>query len=259
MSDVPRGRFVWYELMTTDVEAAKRFYGDVVGWTDVPFENAPMPYTIWMNGQAPVGGLMELMAEQRAQGVPPNWLIYISTPDVDDTLKRAVELGGNVLLEAHDIPEVGRIAVLADAQGAVFAAYRPVHPTPNDGGPPVSGQFSWHELAAADQGGAWDFYHTLFDWEKTGSADMGEAGLYQMFGADDVPWGGIFDKPPEMPGPPFWLGYVRVSDLDAAVQRVRDLGGQVLVEPMEVPGGDRIAQCLDPQGAAFALHSSASA
>jgi len=87
---------------------------------------------------------------------------------------------------------------------------------------------------------------------------MGEAGIYQLYGFDSVPLGGMFNKPDEMPGPPMWLYYISIDDVTTAVEKVKELGGQVVNGPMEVPGGDLIAQCLDPQGVLFALHSSAS-
>lgn len=257
MSDTPRGRFVWYELLTTEPDAAARFYRETIGWSTAPWDNGAMPYTLWLNGQTSFGGIMELPEEASSQGAPPNWLIYISTPDLDDTVEQAQKKGGRLVAPVMDIPQVGRIAVMADPQGAVFAAYTPEDSTPGHDGPPTPGFFSWHELATTDQAAAWEFYRDLFGWKHTSTFDMGEAGPYHMFGLSDMPTGAVFDKPPEMPGPPFWLGYINVTDIDDTIRRVRDNGGQVLLEPMEVPGGDRVAQCMDPQGAAFALHETA--
>ena len=113
-------------------------------------------------------------------------------------------------------------------------------------------------MARAGHASAFEFYHELFGWDQTESMDMGEASIYQMYGAQGSgkSSGGMFNKTAEMPGPPAWLFYVRVDDVNAAAEKVKELGGQVLNGPMEVPGGDMIAQCMDPQGAAFALHSS---
>ena len=113
--------------------------------------------------------------------------------------------------------------------------------------PPV-GAFSWHELATSDYEGAFDFYSDLFGWHKNDAMDMGEHGIYQLYGRDEFEYGGMFNKTDEMPGPPAWLYYISVEDVNAAVERVKELGGQVLVGPMEVPDGDLIAQCLEPQG-----------
>jgi len=116
------------------------------------------------------------------------------------------------------------------------------------------GEFSWRELATTDWEAAWAFYSELFGWQEADRMDMGEAGIYQMFHRGAQPLGGFYNRPPEMPVSA-WLNYVRVPDAFAAAKKVTELGGTVLNGPMEVPGGGFIAQCLDPQGAAFAVHS----
>ncbi len=251
-----RGRFVWYDLMTTDPDAAQCFYTKLIGWGTQAWEGS-MPYTMWTNQNTPMGGVMTLPDEAKRAGSPPHWLGYIYTSDVDATVAKAEENQGKVLAPAQDIPDVGRFAVLADPQGAAFAVYTPAADTPGNPGPAAIGEYSWHELNTSDYENAWGFYETLFGWKKTDTMDMGEMGMYQMFttGGGDIPLGGMFDKPKEMPGPPFWLYYVRVDDVHKSVEKVKELGGQVLNGPMEVPGGDHVAQCMDPQGAAFALHS----
>jgi len=253
MSDY-RGRFLWYELMTTDPAAAGEFYSGVIGWGTQAWGGGEKPYTMWMRGETPIGGLMELPAEAVAEGAPPHWLAYIGTADVDATLARAAELGARVIVPAMDLTEVGRMAILADPQGAVFAIYAPATDV-GDEAPPEAGDFSWHELATSDWEAAWAFYSELFGWEKTDAMDMGEGNMYQMFsrpGGDTL--GGIYNRTPEMPVSA-WLLYARVPGCADAVGAVTAGGGQVLNGPMEVPGGDEIAQCMDPQGAAFAVHS----
>lgn len=252
----PPGRFVWYDLMTPDPDGAQDFYSKITPWGTQPWEG-PMPYTMWVNGETPIGGVMPLPEEARSAGASPHWLAYIATPDVDAACEKAQDLGGKVLHAPEDIPEVGRFAVLQDPQGAVFATF--TGNAPEQSGPPQIGQFSWHELATSDQEAAFDFYAELFGWQKTEAMDMGEMGTYQMYGLGEIPLGGMYNKPAEMPGPPAWLYYAMVDDVDAAAETVQELGGKVLNGPMEVPGGDRIVQCLDPQGAFFALHSRAKA
>lgn len=259
MASVPRGRFVWYELMTTDVDSARRFYGDVAEWQSEPWPDSPEPYTILLNGQRPLGGVMALPAEARAAGAPPAWIAYVSTPDADETVEDAKARGAQVMHGPMDLPTVGRVAIISDPQGAAVAVFTPESDTPGQGGPPVSGDFSWHELATTDPDAAWAFYTELFDWKSAGDFDMGEMGAYRMFGQDEMPYGGIYIKPADMPAPSHWLLYIKVSDLEAALDRVRAGGGQVVNGPMEVPGGDHVAQCMDPQGAMFALHEAASA
>jgi len=255
MSDVPRGRFVCYDLMTTDRQSATSFYSQLIGWGTTPWEGGPEPYTLWTNRDTPIGGVMDLPEDARAAGAPSHWLAYIGVPDTVATADRVKELGGQVLHGPVSIPKVGSFAVLADPQGAAFAVFTTEETPPVKQGPPREGEFSWHELVTTDHQAAFDFYSKLFGWQKTDASDMGETGTYQMFGVGGMPLGGMFSKPAEMPGPPFWLFYIRVGDVQVAVEKVKELGGQVLNGPMEVPGGDWIAQCMDPQGAAFAIHS----
>ena len=117
------------------------------------------------------------------------------------------------------------------------------------------GEFSWHELMAADYAAAFTFYEALFGWEKIEAHDMGPMGVSAFFGRHGAQLGGMFTMPPGMPMPPNWIQYIRVDDADAAAERVKANGGQILNGPMDVPGGNRIAQCMDPQGATFAVHS----
>ncbi len=249
-----RGRFLWYELLTSDTEAAKGFYTRLMGWGTTAWDGEMGRYEMFAVGERPLGGLMALPEEARAAGAPPYWLPYVGAPDVDATARRAAELGGTTCVPPTDIPGVGRFAVLVDPQGAAFALLAPAsEPAPDDcAGEPA---FCWHELVATDWRTAWPFYQELFGWRTTETMDMGPAGVYHMYGADGPPLGGFFTKPAEMPGPARWSLYLSVADVRQAVERVRELGGQVLMGPHEVPGGGLIAQCLDPQGAAFALHS----
>ena len=251
MPTILPGRFTWHELLTSDPTAAQAFYNAVVGWGTAPFGNEG--YLMWMNGQTPSGGLMELPAEVKTMGIPPHWLIYISTPDAEATARRAEQMGAKILKGVEVVPTVGRFMVLSDPQGAVFCLYQP----DNDMAPdslPVPGGWSWHELATTDREGAFKFYSSLFGWEKTGDMDMGEAGIYQMYGLGEVPMGGIYSKPKDVPVSN-WLPYAMVQDTDASTATATKLGATVLYGPMEVPGGDRVAAMLDPQGAPFAVHS----
>lgn len=256
-SEFPKGRFCWYDLMTTDPDGAKDFYTEVVGWGTEAWEGGNMPYTMWTNSKGSMGGMVQLPDEAKAAGAPPHWLAYIAVPDVDETLAEATKLGAKVLKEPMDIPTVGRFAVLADPQGAAFAIFRAESETPGHDGPYEIGEISWNELATSNHEAAWNFYQALFGWEKTDAMDMGDMGIYQMYGRKGIPLGGIFNKPKEMPGPPAWLYYAKVEDVHQTVEKVKKKGGQILNGPMEVPGGDYIAQCMDPQGAAFAIHSAA--
>jgi predicted enzyme related to lactoylglutathione lyase len=248
------GAFVWYDLMTSDPEAAKDFYSELIGWGNRPWEDSDQPYTMWTNGETPLGGVMEMPEEARAAGAPPHWLSYVQVADAMAVAARAAELGGSTLHPATEIPGSGAFAILADPQGAIFAIYSSAGESQGPGEQPASGRFSWHELATSDYKAALQFYNELFGWKAHEAMDMGDGAVYQLYGHGEAPFGGMFTKPDEMPGPPMWLYYITVDDIDAAVAQVPELGGQVINGPMEVPGGDKIAQCLDPQGALFAVH-----
>ncbi len=115
-----RGRFVWYELLTRDVPAAIAFYGDVAGWKTEPFGSGG-DYTMWVGGQGPLGGVMRQPDDLAKGGVPPHWIAHVAVDDVDATVAQVRKAGGKVHHAPTDIPEVGRFAVIGDAQGAVFA------------------------------------------------------------------------------------------------------------------------------------------
>jgi len=241
------GRFVWHELLTTDTAAAAAFYPKVLPWRTAP---SSMPgNTIWMAGQAQIGGLMALPAE--AGATPPHWLVYVGTPNVDTTCSQAQGLGAHVVKPPADIPNVGRFAVLSDPQGATFALFTP-GAGPPPGAPPAQGGFSWHELATTDVAGALRFYGQLFGWGKGPGHDMGAMGVYQIFMHGGSQVGGMCN----VQGPstaPSWLSYVNVAEASRAVAAAKGAGGRLLHGPMEVPGGSWIAMMMDPQGGAFAV------
>jgi uncharacterized protein len=252
-----RGRFVWHELMTSDPKAAQDFYKEVVGWDTAPFEGAPMEYTMWMAGQQPVGGVMDIPKEAKDMGTPPNWLAYVAVPNVNETIELTKKLGGGVYNGPITMPNVGTFAILHDPQHAAFAVITGEGENPPESDPQQL-EFSWHELMTTDYKAADDFYGKLFGWETKSEFDMGpEMGTYHMFGRDRFTYGGMMNKPEFVPAPPHWLHYVQVDSADAAAERAEKAGGKVVNGPMEVPGGDRIAQIIDPQGAAFAVHSKA--
>lgn len=252
MSD-SQGDFVWYDLLTTDVNGAKAFYGDVIGWRTQAFEGGGSPYTMWTVGETPLGGVMPLPDEARKAGAPPHWTAYVFADDVDALTEKATALGGTICVPPTDIPTVGRFSAVADPQGAklsLFTAKGPGMPRAAEGTP---GHFAWHELLTDDWEAAFRFYSLLFGWEKGDTLDMGAMGTYQLYGRGGRTLGGMMTRPPGYPAPPHWLYYVTVADLDAAIERVKRLDGKLWNGPMVVPGGQRIAQCADPQGGAFAL------
>ena len=250
------GQFVWYELTTPDVDAARKFYPPITGWGTQQFDK---DYTMWTTGGAPFAGIFKLGPEQREKGIPPNWMPYIEAGNVDDTARKVTGLGGTVVVPPSDIPGTGRFAVVRDPQGATFGLYKSNTASRAWDGTPTLGRFSWHELMTTDYKKAFDFYRQLFGWEKTGEMDMGDGSPYFMYGVKGKMYGGMFTRPPEMAGmSPFWMIYVNVKDVKKAVDTATKAGASVKQPPMEVPGG-MIAIMGDPQGAAFAVHSGGSA
>lgn len=245
--------FVWYELMTSDTKAAESFYRKVIGWDTKDAGMTDRSYTILSAGATMIGGLMALPPEAHAVGSRPSWIGYIGVDDVDAVAKRIQAQGGVVHRVPEDIPGIGRFAVVADPQDAVFVLFHGAGEAPAAlTVPDQPGHVGWCELHAGDGASAFAFYADLFGWTKAEAMDMGPMGIYQLFAAGATTIGGMMTKTPETPAP-FWLYYFNVDAIDAAVARVTQDGGQILMGPHEVPGGSWIVQCRDPQGALFAL------
>lgn len=260
MADAPLlGRLLWYELMTSDLAAAERFYTSVVGWTVTPFEGLPMPYSMWTKANGtPIAGAMTLPDELKAIGVPPHWMLYVGVPNLEDAVAHAERLGGEAVSPVIDVPTIGRMRTMRDPQGAAFSIYEPITPPETPDAPPELGDTSWIELMTTDSTAAEQFYTTLFGWRATESFDMGPMGVYRMFGRHLGSLGGMMTKTSEMAHiPSNWGLYFLVPEINEARDRVTANGGTVINGPMEVPGGDWVVNCLDPQGAAFSLHAKA--
>jgi predicted enzyme related to lactoylglutathione lyase len=246
--------FVWYELMTSDAAAAKAFYSKVVGWNT---EDVPMPgmtYTLLRAGETQIGGLMALPKEAGDAGMKPCWVAYVGVDDADGAAAKVKRLGGQILREPADIPNVGRFAVVADPQGAAFNLFKPSQA----GQRLISsepGHIGWHELHTTDWPKAFEFYTEMFGWLKGDAIDMGPMGTYQLFTIGGAAVGAMFNSPAAQ-ATRFWLYYFNVGDIDAAGKRVSDGGGKITHGPQQVPGGGWIIQASDPQGAAFALYGS---
>jgi hypothetical protein len=246
------GTFSWVDLSTTDPEDAKRFYARLFGWEfdDLPVGNGSV-YTMCRLDGHNVCALSGQTEQERSMGIPPHWNNYVTVADVDASAARARALGGNVIMEPFDVLEAGRMSVVADPGGAAFCMWQPresIGATVVN----VPGALTWNELATKDIPGAKEFYGGLFDW---GFEDMDTAGgpAYVIVRNADRSNGGIREQSEAEAGiPPHWLPYLAVDTADAAVTRARELGGNVLMEPMTVPAG-RFAALSDPQGAVFAV------
>ena len=248
------GRPLWYELMTTDMKAAEAFYKKVVGWDAAPFAGSPQPYTIFnRSGQIPVGGVM---TRPEGMNAPPFWAMYVGVPKLEDAVAHIKRLGGDAVSPVIEVPTIGRMQMMKDPQGALFYIYEPASAEQLPEAAPEVGEASWHELMTTDAVAAMKFYSDVFGWKPSETMDMGPMGKYHMFNRPHGMIGGMMNKPPEMAQvPPNWQIYFRVPDINAAVDRIKANGGQILNGPMEVPGGDWVVNAMDPQGAAFSLHA----
>jgi predicted enzyme related to lactoylglutathione lyase len=250
------GKFVWHDLMTTDAAAAEAFYTDVIGWTAADSGMTHQKYTLFSQGSRIVAGLVTTPPEMAANGVPPCWTGHIAVPDVDEYAAKVEAAGGKVRRPPTDIPTIGRFSVVEDPHGAVFILFKGNGTPPAD--PPLNtpGYVGWNELHAGDLNTAWSFYESLFGWTKVSDFDMGPMGTYKLFApaGQTEAIGGMMTKMPETPAP-FWLYYFNVASTGAAIEKAKAAGAQLIMGPQQVPGGQWVAQFLDPQGAIFAVVS----
>ncbi len=243
--------FIWHELMTSDTDAAQLFYRSVVGWETKPFDPDNAYNIIEADGRG-VGGIMKIPEDARQAGARPVWFGYVAVDDVDAAAHRIVEAGGKLHKDIMTVPNVGRIAMVADPQGAPFFLIAPEGEDQPPAQEMAPGHVAWNELHTSDWQAAFDFYSGQFGWAKADAMDMGPMGTYQIITAGDEKWIGAMFNAVTF-GRPAWLFYFVVGDIDEAAERVRSAGGEVLEGPMEVPGSAWVIQCRDPQGAMFAL------
>ncbi|HKH44537.1 MAG TPA: VOC family protein [Thermoanaerobaculia bacterium] len=250
---LPVGRFVWHDLMTTDIEKAQQYYTDLLGWTYKEFDMGEGgTYRMIHAGGTEWGGFMPA---DPAQGMPAQWISYVTVPDVDAAIAKAQELGGQVVVPAMDIPTVGRFAIISSPNGASISPYTPEPrqgETPPDPAP-APGTFVWHELLARDPEADGKFFAEIFGW-RIEEAPMGEM-TYYLFKRLDTgkDAGGMLQMPGEAQGPSAWIPYVQVENADATAARVKELGGKVWFEPRDIPGVGRFTATSDPLGAMIAF------
>lgn len=249
------GQFCWADLATTDPGAAKTFYSSLFGWDieDMPIPGGGVYSMAKLRGRY-VGALSEQMEEERAQGAPPHWNVYVNVDDVDTYAKRAEAAGATTFAPPFDVLDSGRMAVLGDPTGAIFCMWQPQQ---HGGFGLVNepGAMDWNELLSSDPEKARAFYTELFDW-KAETMTMGagpDAADYTVFSVADKPVAGLMQTPEGMPMPPHWTVYYNVSDCDASAAKVTELGGQIYFGPNFMPTVGKFATCADPQGAVFAI------
>jgi predicted enzyme related to lactoylglutathione lyase len=247
MASPLNGKFVWYELTSPDAPAARRFYGDVLGWESRDAGVPGVDYSLMSAAGSDVAGFM---AQQ--DGMPAGWLGYICVDDIDAAFAQAQAAGATACMPVTPIPNVGRFVILADPTGAPFglleyAADFPKPIVPDKG---IPGHGWWRELHTGDRQKAYDFYSGQFGWAELTRMPMGPSEFYQIFG-DEMPRGAVFTD--QDAKSPHWLFYFWVADIDATQAKLEKAGGKVLNGPMEVPGGSWIIHASDPQGITFAI------
>lgn len=243
----------WVDLISPDVDASKAFYTGLFGWEaeDQLDDEGTRTYVMFrIEGRdvAGAGGQAPGM-----EGAPAMWNSYVATDDADATAKKAEAAGGRILMEPMDVMDAGRMAMIADPAGAMISIWQA---GTHRGAGTVNehNTLSWNELVTRQKDDVRDFYATTFGWELV-DQDMGPSGVYTeaKIGGNSV--AGLMDAPPGLPDdvPDHWGIYFRVPDVDAALDKVRELGGQVVMEPMVVDGVGRFATVMDPLGAAFSV------
>jgi len=241
------GNFCWVEISTTDPGKAKLFYSQLFGWETEDVPAGPTTYTLLKKRGKQIGGLYELTPDMQSQGTPSHWLSYVAVDSADAASKKAATLGGRVVVDAMDVMEHGRMAVLQDPTGATFAVWQ----SKEHKGAQVVNEPSavcWTELATSDRKAAAKFYSGLFDWQGE-EQNYGDT-PYTMWMNGAAPTGGMLEMG-EMP--PHWMPYFQVEDCDAASAKAAKLGGSICVQPTDIPSIGRFAVLQDPTGATFSV------
>jgi predicted enzyme related to lactoylglutathione lyase len=256
------GSPIWYELLSTDADAAAKFYGAVLGWK-IPSRAAPLPpdgrdyRMIGRDDGGQAGGVLHLSAESRARGAHPMWLGYLCVKNVDAACAAITADGGAIHMPKLSLP-VGDIAMVADPMGTAFYVMAPIPPPGRaDASSDVYDRMGvqrvrWNELASPDLARAKRFYAKHFDFAFNESMPMGEMGDYCFIDHGGQRIGAIMQQPPGSPHAS-WLFYFGVRSVMAAKRAVEAGGGKLLYPPMEVPGGEWVFAAVDPQGAAFGV------
>lgn len=252
MTQYEPGTFSWADLATTDPESAKRFYAGLFGWAgeDMPAGEG-LTYSMMRLDGKDVAALYEMSQDQRSQGTPPHWLSYFTVDDLDSRARRVAGMGGKLLAEPFDVLGIGRMALVHDPTGAVFALWEPKTHI-GAGLKHDPGSLTWNELLTKDPEAARSFYGDLFGWDSE-DQQMGPA-TYTVFSKGDEQTAGMMEIDPNWGDvPPNWTVYFAVEDCDAAAEKAEQLGGQVRMPSQDVPGVGRFAAIQDPQGANFSI------
>lgn len=251
----PPGAFCWIELPTSDQNAAKSFYSSLFGWASQDFPMGPNDfYTMFQLGGRDAAAAYTMRPEQRSQGVPPHWMIYIAVESADNAASRVAQLGGKLLAPPCDVYDIGRMAVVQDPTGAVFALWQPKSHT-GTGIAGVPGTLCWADLVTTDPARAKEFYTGLFGWRIIKGENDPSGYLHIANGEKFI--GGIPPANFRDPNvPPHWLAYFVVSNCDETAAKAKELGAKTHLAPMTMEKVGRMAILADPQGAVLALYQS---
>jgi hypothetical protein len=259
MTSYAHGVPSWVDLATPDPDAAKAFYGALFGWEFEarPTDTEGVDYTMAVKDGSNVAGMMQLMPEMAAAGMPPVWSTYINVADLDAAVARVAPAGGDVRSPAMDVMDSGRMAIVADPTGAVVGLWQAKD---HIGADLVNehGAVTWNELLTSDVDAASSFYRDVVGW--TAQAVPMPTGEYTLFHADGGNTDGIAGAMASpMPGmPSFWGVYFFVDDVEATVEAATAAGAQVMMEATAMEGVGTLATLVDPQGAAFSIMHPAS-
>lgn len=240
------GRIVWIDLSTRDTAAAEKFYSGLFGWErDVNPDPQYGGYGFFKSGGKTVAGIGPTQSPEQ----PVVWMAYVGTDDAEATARKVEAAGGKVIAPPFDVGDQGRMAVFQDPAGAFISVWQ-AGPM---GGLELTGEpnsLGWTELQAPDLAPAKPFYRQVFGWgEKT--SDLGGGMTYTEWLLEGHSIAGAMQGMAPMS---FWLVYIQTDDVDGLSRRAAELGGTVVVQPQDYPGG-RFAVVTDPQGASFGLVS----
>ena len=245
VSSHPAGAFSWIELATSDAGAARAFYTRLFGWGVNEFPMGEMgTYYIFTKNGRDTAAMYQQGPDQ--QGIPPNWLSYVSVTNVEEAADKAKSLGGNVIVAPFDVYDMGRMSVIGDPQGAVFALWQAKSHI-GLGVRDEANALCWNELHVRDLAKAKAFYPALFGWR------MKESPEYTEFHLGEHAVGGMMISQSPEGVPSYWLPYFAVTDCDSTAESAKELGARTLVPPMDIEKVGRFAVFMDPQGAPFAV------
>lgn len=246
------GKFNWFDLMTPDMAASKKFYGGLFGWqaADQPSDGGG-PYALFQKEEDPVTGVGAMSQEMIASGMPPVWNAYVHVTELEAALERVLARGGKVVFDPIDVMDHGRLAYFQDPEGAVLALWQAKQHI-GSCREHEPGTVCWTELATRDLAAATEFYTSVFGWKDVDNPAGPPAGYRTLKnGAADI--GGILQMTDEWGDmPAHWSVYFEVEDCQTSAEKVAELGGTVKFGPFEAPVG-HIAVCADDVGAHFYL------